>query len=131
MPAVDLSDFSHFTVAALELLGSLETQQVFKQSKELRSGLLRRLSTAQHPLFDTMLSRRFSVFLFSFLQIKRMELVFLPCCCWGLLEKEVFSFQLLSQRIKEEVGRGGRRGISERMIRENICSWLFCRADPL
>lgn len=66
MPAADLSDFSHFTVAALELLRSLETQQVFKQSKELRSGLLRHLSTAQHPLFDTMLSRRFSVFLFFF-----------------------------------------------------------------
>lgn len=64
MPAVDLSDFSHFTVAALELLRSLETQQVFKQSKELRSSLLRHLSTAQHPPFDTMLSGHFSVFLF-------------------------------------------------------------------
>lgn len=106
MPAVDLSDFSHFTVAALELLGSLETQQVFKQSKELRSGLLRRLSTAQHPLFDTMLSRRFSVFLFSFLQIKRMELVFSLLLLLGAVgEGGVFISALES----ENKGGGGER----------------------
>lgn len=104
---MDLSDFSHFTVAALELPRSLETQQVFKQSKELRSSLLRHLSTAQHPLFDTILSRRFSVFLF-FCKSREWSW-FLSCCCWGPLEKEVFSFQLLSQRIREEEKVGERR----------------------
>ena len=61
---MDVSDFSHFTVAALEPLRSLETQRAFKQSEELTSSLLRHLSTAQRQLFDTMLSRHFSVFLF-------------------------------------------------------------------
>lgn len=37
------------------------------------------------------------------------------CCCRGLLKREVFSFQLLSQRIKEEEKVGERE--QERNIR--------------
>lgn len=96
MPAVDLSDFSHFTVAALELPRSLETQQVFKQSKELRSSLLRHLSTAQHPLFDTNAIKTFLCISF-FLQIKRMELVSLLLLLGAVGEGGVF----ISARVKE------------------------------
>lgn len=109
-----MSDFPHFAVAALELSRSLETQRVFKQSEELRSSLLRHLSTAQHQLFDTMLSRHFSVFLF--LQINRRELVSLLLLSGAVGEGGV-SFQLLSQRIKEEEKVGERR--QERNIRED------------
>lgn len=99
---MDLSDFSHFTVAALELPRSLETQQVFKQSKELRSSLLRHLSTAQHPLFDTMLSRCFSISFF--LQIKRMELVSLLLLLGAVGEGGIFISAL------ESKNKGGGEG---------------------
>lgn len=117
MPAVNLSDFSHFTVAALELLRSLETQQVFKQSKELRSGLLRHLSTVQHPLFDTMLSRHFSVFLFFFffLQIKRMELVSLLLLLGAVGEGGVFILALESEN--KGGGEGGGEEAGKKYVR--------------
>lgn len=105
MPAVDVSDFPHFAVAALELLRSLETQRVFKQSEELRSSLLRHLSTAQHQLFDTMLSRHFSVFLF--LQINRRELVSLLLLSGAVGEGGVFISAL------ESKNKGGGEGGGE------------------
>ena len=105
MPAVDVSDFSHFTVAALEPSRSLETQRVFKQSEELTSSLLRHLSTAQRQLFDTMLSRHFSVFLF--LQINRTELVSLLLLSGAVGEGGVFISAL------ESKNKGGGEGEGE------------------
>lgn len=102
---MNVSDFSHSAAAALEPLRSQETPRVFKQSEELRPSLLRHLSTAQHQLFDTMLSRRFSVFLF--LQINRMELVSLLLSSGPVGEGGVFISAL------ESKNKGGGEGGGE------------------